>query len=408
MQLSTVRFLVVEDHDVQRRLLVQILSNLGAVLVEEAEDGHSALRIMGEADPPIDIMITDLSMPGMDGIELIRHVGEGASGVSIILTSALEPRLLASVANMAQAYNVKMLGMMKKPPSAVKLAPLIQQYLADKAAPADADEEELTLAAIAEAFVRDEFEPHFEPTVSLSTLEVEGMQAVPVWHHPERGLLAAEDFMPAVKSFGLGDDIVWMMLRKCAAQCAAWKEGGLDLKVAVALSLESLADLELAARIEKVVLREGARHGSLRLGVGEKAVEEASARALENLVRLRVLGFELAVDEFGTGSMAAYQLARVAFNALKFSRNFGKAHSNSKRPWVDLAVALETAEQLKLVALADGVTTPDDWNLLQELQCDLGQGPLISKSMPGAEIPQWLETWPPRPQRGVWTPTPML
>ena len=406
MQLSTVRFLVVEDHDVQRRLLTQILSNLGAVLIQDADDGHSALRIMRETDRPIDIMITDLSMPGMDGIELIRHVSEAGSDVSIILTSALEPKLLASVANMAQAYNVKLLGMMKKPPSAVKLSPLIQQYLANKASPGPGDDEE-TIAAFAEAFVRDEFEPHFEPTVSLSTLEVKGVQAVPVWRHPGRGLLPAHTFLPAMKSYGLGDDMVWMMLRKCAAQSAAWKNSGLSLKVAVNFALGSLADLELPGRVEKVVLRERAEPGNLVLGIAETAVDVAPARALENLVRLRVLGFELAVDEFGTGDMAADQLARVAFNALKISRKFVHAKSKAEPLWVDLAAALDTAEKLKLVAVADGIATPDDWNLLQEMNCHLGQGPLISKPLPGAAVAEWLNAWPPQARRGVWTPAPL-
>ena len=407
MQLSTVRFLVVEDHDVQRRLLIQILSNLGAASVQEAEDGRSALRIMGEADPPIDIMITDLSMPGMDGIELIRHVGEGGSGVAIILTSALEPQLLASVANMAQAYNVKLLGMVRKPPSAVKLSPLIEQYLDDRSSPRPGDHDDLPLAAIAEAFVRDEFEPSFEPTVSLSTLEVKGVQAAPAWRHPVRGLLPAEVFLPAVKSYGLADDITWLMLRKCAAQSAAWKDGGLTLKVTVSLALDSLADLELAGRVEKVVLRERAEPGSVVLGIGESAVEAASARALENLVRLRVLGFELAVDDFGTGSMAVDQLARVAFNALKIRRDFVSPKGKPKTGWTRVAAALDTAQQLKVVAVADGIETPDDWNLLQELQCHLGQGPLISKPLPGEAVPQWLRSWPPRAQRGVWTPAAM-
>ena len=406
MQLSTLRFLVVEDHDVQRRLLTQILANLGAVLIQEADDGHSALRIMRETDRPIDIMITDLSMPGMDGIELIRHVGEAGSGVAIILTSALEPKLLASVANMAQAYNVKLLGMMKKPPSAVKLSPLIQQYFGNEASLGPGDDEE-TIAAFAEGFVRDEFEPHFEPMVSLSTLEVKGVQAVPVWRHPGRGLLPALTFLPAMKSCGLGDDMAWMMLRKCAAQSAAWKNSGLNLKVAVNLALGSLADLELAGRIEKVVLREGAEPGNLVLGIAETAVDVAPARALENLVRLRVLGFELAIDEFGTGYMAADLLARVAFNALKISRKFVHAKSKAEPLWGGLAVALDTAEKLKLMAVADGIATPDDWNLLQELNCHLGQGPLISKPLPGAAVDQWLNAWPPQARRGVWTPAPL-
>jgi EAL domain-containing protein (putative c-di-GMP-specific phosphodiesterase class I) len=405
LQLSTVRFLVVEDHDVQRRLLIQILSNLGAVSIQDAEDGHAALRVMRDAGQPIDIMVTDLSMPGMDGIELIRHIGEGGSGVSLILTSALEPRLLASVANMAQAYKVKLLGMVKKPASAAKLAPLIVKYLADKAPPRLGDDKELAFAEIADAFVKDEFEPHYEPTVSLTDLKVKGLQAVPVWRHPVRGLLPAQVFMPAVKACGLGDDLVWLMLRKCAAQSAAWKKKGLELRVAVNLALGSLADLQLASRVEKVVLDEGAEAGSLMLGIGEEAVDVASARALENMVRLRVLGFELAIDEFGTGSMAVDQLARVAFNALKISRNFVSANPKARPLWAGLAAALDTAQQLKLEAVADGIATPDDWNLLQELQCHLGQGPLISPPVPGESVAQWLQTWPPRAQRGVWTPT---
>lgn len=408
LQLSHVRFLVVEDHDVQRRLLVQILANLGASDVLEAGDGHAALRLMGETDRPIDIMVTDLSMPGMDGIELIRRVGEGGSGVSIILSSALAPELLASVANMAQAYNVKLLGMVRKPPSAVKLAPLIEQYVADRTSPGAAGEQDFSLAAIAQAFVRDEFESRFEPTVNLASLAVEGVQAVPVWRHPVRGELPAPDFLPAVKSYGLADDIAWMMLRKCAAQSAAWRRGGLELGISVGLGLDSLAELELAARIEKVVRREGADPRGLVLGIGEDAVEAASARALENLVRLRVLGFGLAVDEFGTGSMAAPPLARIAFNALKISRTFVKPKKKGKPVWDGLAVALGVAQQLRVVAVADGIATPDDWNLLQELQCHRGQGPLIAKPLAGDAVPDWLKTWPPRAQRGVWTPMPLL
>ena len=406
MQPSNVRFLVVEDHEVQRRLLTQILSNLGAVLVQHAEDGHAALRVMRESEATIDIMITDLSMPGMDGIELIRHVGEAGSGICVILTSALEPKLLASVANMAQAYNVKLLGMLKKPPSAVKLAPLIEQYFADNALSGLAGDEE-TIAAFAEAFVRDEFEPHFEPTVSLTTLEVKSVQAVPAWRHPAKGVLHGPAFVPALKSYGLGDDLVWTMLRKCAAQSAAWKSAGLNLKVAVNLGLGTLADLELSGLVERIVRAEGAEPGNLVLGVQESAVDVAPARALENLVRLRVLGFELAIDDFGTGHMAVERLGRVAFNALKINRDFVHAKGNAGPLWGGLAVALDTAEKLKVVAVADGIATPDDWNLLQEFHCPQGQGPLISPPIPGAAIAQWMAGWPPPARRGVWTPAPM-
>jgi sensor c-di-GMP phosphodiesterase-like protein len=73
--------------------------------------------------------------------------------------------------------------------------------------------------------------------------------------------------------------------------------------------------------------------------------------------------------------------------------------------WVGLAVAVEAAQKLKLVAIADGIGSSDDWNLLQDLHCHLGQGPLIAPPMAGARVPQWLQAWPPAPRRGIWTPS---
>ena len=407
MQLSDLRFLVVEDHEVQRRLLMQMLANLGATSVQGAEDGHAALGILRQPGPPVDIMITDLSMPGMDGMELIRHVSESGSGVSIILTSALEPKLLVSVATMAQAYKVKLLGVLNKPPSAVKLSPLIQQYISAAASSAE-QSGDFTLADIAEAFAGDEFEPFFQPTVSLANLKVKGFEAIPYWRHPKRGPIPGDLFLPAIKKYGLADDLVWTMLRKSAAQCSAWKGAGLELKVFLKLALGSLTDPHLAGKIEKTVHQEGAEPRALVLGIVENAVDVSAARALENMVRLRLRGFDLAIDEFGTGSIGADQLARVAFNELKISRNLVSAKGTAKPIWAGLAAALDTAEQLKLVAVADGITTPDDWNLLQEWKCHFGQGPLISSPLEAAAVPGWLNRWPPKPQRGVWTPAPVL
>jgi CheY-like chemotaxis protein len=130
MPCSQLRFLVVEDHEFQRAVMSRLLNSLGAEAVHSAEDGRAALQVLFDPDRPVDIVISDLSMPGMDGMELVRHLRESGSKVSLILASALEPPLLSSVANMALAYKVRLLGIIGKPPSAGKLLPLIEAHRA--------------------------------------------------------------------------------------------------------------------------------------------------------------------------------------------------------------------------------------------------------------------------------------
>jgi CheY-like chemotaxis protein len=110
MPLADLTYLVVEDNEFQRRWLVAMLANLGASRIIEAGDGLAALALLQDPRQGIDICFIDLNMPGMDGMELIRHMARSANPVSIILSSALDPALVFSVESMSQAYGVNLLG----------------------------------------------------------------------------------------------------------------------------------------------------------------------------------------------------------------------------------------------------------------------------------------------------------
>ena len=119
------RFLVVEDHSFQRRILAQVLRQMGAAQVLEAEDGQHALDLLGAAREAVDIVVSDLWMPGMDGMQLMRRLAEAAPRASVILASALDPEAREVVAREARESGVRLLGASDKPLTAVKLAPLI-------------------------------------------------------------------------------------------------------------------------------------------------------------------------------------------------------------------------------------------------------------------------------------------
>lgn len=393
MPCSGLKFLVVEDHEVQRHVFVQLLRSLGAAAVHSAEDGRAALQVLRDPDRPVDIVISDLSMPGMDGMEFVRRLSETGAPVSLILASALDADLRASIAHMAKAYKVRLLGVIAKPPTALKLAPLVESYKAG--APGVASEDSaFSFDEIAEAWTHNEFEPWFRPRVDLTTGKLNGLTAVPRWSHPSRGTLDLADFLPSITARGLEEDFVWMMIQKSTAECCKWVQSGLDVQVAVALSFKSLTEVDLAMRIRQIAKNEGLEPRHLVLTVPEDLIVGASqARALENLARLRVDGFGLGIDEFGTGPLALDELSLIAFTEIKINKAYVRGVHRKDADRAGLAVGLQVAQELRLQAVADGITTEEEWDLLQEWGCTTGQGPLISQPLRASDVIDWARTW---------------
>jgi EAL domain-containing protein (putative c-di-GMP-specific phosphodiesterase class I) len=293
---------------------------------------------------------------------------------------------------MANAYKVKLLGVIGKPATAAKLAPLVELH---RAATTEVDKggAVFPLAEIADAWTHNEFEPWFQPKINLLTGTVHGMHAGARWRHPVKGLMDPAAFMPSLQARGLNDDFVWLMLQKCAAQCQQWRSKGHDLVVSVNLSFHSLTDVNIAARVRQIVSTEGLEPRFMVLGFTEASLNTEVAKALENLARLRVEGFGLAIDDFGSGPMAVEQLSLVAFTELKINSSYVTGADKEESVRAGLAVGLETAHKMKLKTVADGIASKDEWQLLHEWGCDFGQGPFISSPLEGESVPAWVARW---------------
>ncbi len=393
MGIEELHLLVAEDHDFQRKTLVRMLLGMGAKQVSEAQDGGSAMLIFNDRQRPVDIIISDLEMPGMDGMEFMRHLGEASHPVSVILSSALDAALISSVEAMTRAYGITLLGAIEKPVTPDKLSGLIQKYAPPKpkgsrpAAPA------IPLEEIRRGLEAGEFEPFFQPKVSLADGSVCGAEALARWRHPQKGVLAPYAFIAAMEDNGLIDALTWSILEKSAAMCRDWLAAGLQATVSVNLSLKSLGDPGLADRIADRVAAQklGAKH--VMLEITESAAMTDVAKALENLTRLRMKGFGLSIDDYGTGYSSMQQLSRIPFNELKIDQSFVFSAIEKEASRVILASSVDMAKKLKLKSVAEGVETRAHWNLLQGLGCDIAQGYFIAKPMEAAAFREWTLAW---------------
>jgi EAL domain-containing protein (putative c-di-GMP-specific phosphodiesterase class I)/CheY-like chemotaxis protein len=389
---AELRFLVVEDQGFQRWAVGHALETLGAKHVFSAEDGRAALEIYKNAAPAIDVIITDLNMPGMDGIEFIRHVSDYGAPVALILASDQAPALVASVEKMALAYGVNLLEGMQKPVTAKKLSAALARYTRpDPVQTQSPKKREFSLGEINEGLGRGEFVPYFQAKVDLANGLVRGAEAVARWNHPLHGLVTPEFFVSVLEASWEIDDLTTTMLRSAAACCRGWRAEGTVASVSVNVSLTSLTDVTLADRLTEIVGQEGIEPRDVVLEVTETAAASHLGKVLGNLSRLRMKGFGLAIDDYGTGYSSMQQLTRIPFTELKIDQSFVRNAPSSSSSRAMLESSLEMARKLGIVAVAEGVETQEEVVLLRELGCDMAQGYLVSRPLACGEFSGWLQ-----------------
>ncbi len=393
MPCADLRFLIAEDHAFQRREWLRTLKGLGARTVYEAADGHAALSVLRDPDRPVDIVISDLDMDGMDGMEFVRHIGASGAPISIILASALERKLLASIGAMAEAYGTRLLGVIEKPLTPRKLLALIKVHRNPVHKPIPPQVPEFTCSQIAAALLNDEFEPYFQPKIDLTTGQLKGAEALARWLHPQLGTITPAYFIETMESHRLIDALTWVMVTKSAARCRAWRATGIDATVSVNLSVLLLNDLDIAERVTELVKSEGLDPAQMILEVTESSATVDIGSVLENLARLRIRGFGLSIDDYGTGYSSMQQLTRIAFTELKIDRYFVINAIKDPTARVVLESSLRVAKKLNIDSVAEGVETQADFDLLRRLHCDMAQGYFIAKPMAYADFLAWNREW---------------
>jgi EAL domain-containing protein (putative c-di-GMP-specific phosphodiesterase class I) len=185
------------------------------------------------------------------------------------------------------------------------------------------------------------------------------------------------------------------MITASARHCRQWQASGADIKVSVNISLSSLNKPSFADRITELVRDQRLDPRHMILEITESTAMTNVAQALENLARLRIKGFGLSIDDYGTGYSSMQQLTRVSFTELKIDQSFVSGAFAHPACRVVLEASLDIARKLHLTTVAEGVESLEDWRILRQLNCDIAQGFFIAEPMPGDAFPTWMMAWTP-------------
>lgn len=333
------------------------------------------------------VIITDLRMPGCDGVQLLQGMKDLGCQAQIIVISGMDQRVLSTAEKLGKSHGLEMLGVLQKP---IKLAEL-QLFLRNAmGAPRQFTHEELE-AAIASA----ELVVHYQPKIARSegTWSIGGAEALVRWQHPSHGLVMPGEFLALAEESDLIGPLTDYVLQTSIHQISSWTKRGLDLSVAVNLSARLVGDLEFPDRLRQLLEEHEVPGSKLTLELTESAAMADPIKAMDIFLRLRMSDVGLSIDDFGTGFSSLQQLYELPFGELKIDRRFVQELPGDDEARAIVRATVDLAHALNMTVCAEGVETRGALEYLESINCDQAQGFLISRAVSAAEFEQSIGPW---------------
>jgi diguanylate cyclase (GGDEF)-like protein len=233
----------------------------------------------------------------------------------------------------------------------------------------------------------------YQPKVALATGKVKGVEALARWHHPERGMLSPDEFIPLAERSNLLRPMTLYLIDTALRQANAWRAKGLDISVAVNLSMQNMLDLRLPNDLARLLTSWRLPAGSLELEITESTIMADHRRATTILSRLSKMGVRLSIDDFGTGYSSLAYLQELPVDAIKIDKSFVMEMHTDPGNATIVQSTVDLGHNLGLEVVAEGVETVESYNTLAKLGCDYAQGYFLSKPLSPEKMSIWLEVF---------------
>lgn len=389
--MTSPRVLVLENHSFQGSVVIAALRDLGVSDILQAGSGEQAMALLNKAGA-VDIVLCDLSYQGLESLEFLSCASQLGMVRAVVLLSKLQPPLQRALGQMAHFSGLKLLGVLSPPVQIRALEKVLQRYNRNGLIVFPSSEPASVLPSeeeIRRGLDLGEFRAYYQPKFVLSSGENAGVEVLARWQHPVRGLLLPKDFLAAVLAYDLIDEMFKQLLEQGLSLLSVLHRSDHSLGLAFNLHASQLLGTGLTEHIYRALKRYDLPGSDLIFELAESGLLEAKHSFQESLVRLRVLGCGLSIDDFGVGFSSLKSLCQLPFTQIKLDGEFVQS-IQQPRSQALITSTLAIARSLNMELLIEGVSNAEECQALVEMGCRLGQGFHHAYPMTSHQLIDWL------------------
>ena len=246
------------------------------------------------------------------------------------------------------------------------------------------------MSELRHAIVTDQLFLTFQPKINLSKGRITGVETLLRWQHPEHGIILPDQFIPVAERTGLIIPLTLWVLQQSLIQCRLWSKMGLDIDIAVNLTMWNLEAQELPEQIEALLRDTGVSPRNLELEITETSIMSDPQRVIRTLNQIRQLGVRFAIDDFGTGYSSFAYLTKLPVSCIKIDKSFVQNIETDRDSSVIVKSIIDLGHNLGLKVVAEGVETATAKKMLTAFQCDDGQGYYFCRPVPAEATTKFL------------------